>query len=196
MGPDGVPMGCWRAFRAGRATAVPSVQRRIATSLSSVCGRLPDLIYRVASSRCDGIRHARHAASTCRGPNHQSGRRGSNPRLSRWERDVLPLNYARTAALYPRTNLGASSDRVCPATGQAKDDTVSGPAPQSRGVRTHVFMPRREHRQSESRSAQRPCGAGRRRARGTSDARPRLHPRGRLGRGGFGPRAHHRRQRL
>ena len=24
-----------------------------------------------------------------------SGRRGSNPRLSRWQRDALPLSYAR-----------------------------------------------------------------------------------------------------
>ena len=29
-----------------------------------------------------------------------SGRRDSNPRLSAWEADVLPLNYSRVSAVY------------------------------------------------------------------------------------------------
>ena len=31
----------------------------------------------------------------------QSGRRGLNPRPSRWQRDVLPLNYSRVTLLVP-----------------------------------------------------------------------------------------------
>jgi hypothetical protein len=34
-----------------------------------------------------------------RGRMEMSGRRDSNPRLSAWEADVLPLNYSRVSAV-------------------------------------------------------------------------------------------------